>query len=156
MTIQIIYTTSTGNTEHVVGVLRKTLESKGITVSSQLAEESKSEDLLKGDVLILACGTWNTGGSEGQLHVRMDAFLNGKAKAVDLEGKRVAIIALGDEEYYYTGRATEHLVQYALNHNGKLIGAPLLIINDPEEQEEKVVRWGEKLAELVNNELVKK
>ena len=76
MKIQIIFTTSTGNTEHVVGVLRKSLESKGISVSSQLAEESKPEDLLKGDILILACGTWNTGGSEGQLHIRMDAFLN--------------------------------------------------------------------------------
>ena len=146
MVIHIIYTTSTGNTEHVVGVLRKSLESKGITVSSQLAEESNPEDLFKGDILILACGTWNTGGAEGQLHVRMDAFLNSKARDLDLDGKQVAIIALGDEEYYFTGRATEHLIQFVMNHNGNLIGSPLLIINDPEEQEEKVKKWSEKLV----------
>ncbi len=148
MKIQIIYTTSTGNTEHVIGVLRKSLESKGITVSSQLAEESSPEDLLKGDVLILACGTWNTGGSEGQLHVRMDAFLNSKAKDIDLGGKQVAIIALGDDEFYFTGRAIEHLIKYVMDHNGKLLGSPLLIINDPEEHDEKVCKWGEKLVEL--------
>ncbi|MDP7247507.1 MAG: flavodoxin domain-containing protein [Candidatus Peribacteraceae bacterium] len=148
MKIQIIFTTSTGNTEHVVGVLRKSLESKGISVSSQLAEESKPEDLLKGDILILACGTWNTGGSEGQLHIRMDAFLNSKSKDIDLGGKQVAIISLGDEEYYFTGRATEHLIRFVMEHNGKLIGSPLLIINDPEEQEEKVCKWGERVVEL--------
>jgi len=147
MMIHVIFTTSTGNTEHVIGVLRKHFDDKGIKVTTQRAEEAQPEDLLKADVLILACGTWNTGGSEGQLHMRMDAFLNGRAKDIDLNGKQVGLISLGDERFYFTGRATEHLIQFVMNHNGKVLGSPLLIMNDPIGQEEKVQKWGEKLLE---------
>ena len=146
MSIQIIFTTSTGNTEHVVGVIRKHLEGQGVQVSTQLAEEASAEDLLKGDILILASGTWNTGGSEGQLHVRMDNFLRNTAKGIDLKGKRTAIISLGDERYYCTGRAAEHLIQFVKNHNGKLAGSPLIIIGDPEGQEGKIIKWSEGLV----------
>jgi flavodoxin I len=146
--LHVIFTTSTGNTEHIVGVLRKFCDEKGIAITTQRAEEAQPEDLLKGDALILACGTWNTGGSEGQLHMRMDALLNGRAKDVDLKGKQVGLIALGDERYYFTGRATEHLIQFVMNHNGKMLGSPLLIMNDPSGQEEKVIKWGDKILDL--------
>lgn len=131
----------------MIGVLRKHFDEKGIKVATQRAEEAQPDDLLKGDALILACGTWNTGGSEGQLHIRMDALLNERAKDIDLEGKHIGLIALGDERYYFTGRATEHLIQFVMNHNGKVLGNPLLIINDPIGQEEKVVKWGDKLLQ---------
>ncbi|MBU0458117.1 flavodoxin domain-containing protein [Patescibacteria group bacterium] len=153
MKVQVIYTTSTGNTEHVIGVLRKHLENQGTEVSSVLAEEARGEDLLKGDILILASGTWNTGGSEGQLHIRMNAFLKGEANDIDLAGKEVAIIALGDERYHFTGRATEHLIQFAINHNGKLCGSPLLIVNDPIGQEEKIVKWSDKLVGVLESKI---
>ena len=151
--IHIIFTTSTGNTEHVIGVLRKLFDVKGVPITTQRAEEAQPDDLLKADVLILACGTWNTGGFEGQLHIRMDALLNGRAKDIDLKGKQVGLIALGDERYYFTGRSTEHLVQFVMNHNGKVLGSPLLIINDPIGQEEKVVKWGDKLLHVLQPQI---
>ncbi len=149
MDVNIIYTTSTGNTEHVIGVLRQYLEKRGIEVTTGLAEESFADDLLKGDILILASGTWNTEGSEGQLHIRMDDFLRNRAKDIDLNGKAVGIIALGDDRYYFTGRATEHLIGFIKSHNGKLLCAPLLILNEPEGQEEKIVKWSERLVEIL-------
>jgi len=151
--INIIYTTSTGNTEHVIGVLRKTLESSGAEVTTKLAEETTPEDLLEGDLLILACGTWNLQGTEGFLHPRMHSLLFERAKDLDLGGKQVAIISLGDDRYYFTGRATEHLIQFVMNHNGKVLRSPLLIINEPEGQENKITEWSEGLLQqlTVNN-----
>ena len=49
------------------------------------------------------------GGMEGQLQPHMHEFLLKRAKDVDLKGKNVAVIALGDERYYYTARAGDHL-----------------------------------------------
>jgi len=141
MHLAIVYSTSTGHTEHVIGALQDSLARKApdLTVTAKRAEQADAEDLLSGDALLLACGTWNTGGSEGQLHMYMDELLKKRANDVDLRGKPCAIIALGDDRYYYSCRATEHLMQFIM----------LLIVNEPFGQEEKVQKWGEKLAELL-------
>ncbi|MFA7681971.1 MAG: flavodoxin domain-containing protein [Candidatus Peribacteraceae bacterium] len=145
--LSIIYATSTGHTEHVIETLQKHLAEKSpsLVLHVQRAETAGPEDLLAGDVLLLACGTWNTGGSEGQLHIHMDALLNSRAKDIDLQEKPCAIIALGDDRYYYSCRATEHLMQFVLRHNGRPLSTPLLIVNEPYGQEEKIQKWGEKL-----------
>ncbi|MDD5469231.1 MAG: flavodoxin family protein [Candidatus Peribacteraceae bacterium] len=143
----LIYASSSGHTEYVVDVLRGVLTSVAFTV--QRAEEAQASDLQKGDVLVLACGTWNTGGSEGQLNMHMDALLRGRAKDIDLGGKPCAIIALGDDRYRYTCRATEHLMQFILKHNGTTCATPLLIVNEPYGQEEKVRKWGEKFLSVI-------
>jgi len=145
--LQIVYASSSGHTEHVIDELMAFLKEKApkIDVIKLRAEQAKSEDLLAGDILLLACGTWNTGGSEGQLNIHMQTLLKERAKGVDLKQKPCAIIALGDDQYYYCGRATEHLMQFVLQHNGTQCGHPLLIINEPYGQEEKIRKWGEKL-----------
>ena len=129
-------------------VLRDVLT--GTALTAQRAEEAQPADLERGDVLILACGTWNTGGSEGQLNIHMDALLKGRAKSVDLHAKPCAIIALGDERYRYTCRATEHLMQFILQHNGTTCTTPLLIVNEPYGQEEKIRKWGEKFLSVLS------
>ncbi|OGJ61377.1 hypothetical protein A3C37_04465 [Candidatus Peribacteria bacterium RIFCSPHIGHO2_02_FULL_53_20] len=145
--LQIIYASTSGHTEYVVGVLREALEkgSKGLQVASCKAEEAKPEDLLKGDALLLACGTWNTDGPEGQLNPHMKDLLVGRAKDIDLKGKPVAIIALGDDRYFYTCRAGEHMRRFVLDHGGKILGDVFLIVNEPYGQEERIQTWSEKL-----------
>lgn len=132
----------------MVDTLVQSLQEKqpNLTVTKQLAETAQEEDLQKGDAIILACGTWNTGGSEGQLHMYMDAFLRSRAKNADLGGKPCALIALGEDTYYYSCRATEHLMQFIMQHNGKVCTPPFLVVNDPYGQEDKVQAWGEKLV----------
>ncbi|MFH1443815.1 MAG: flavodoxin domain-containing protein [Candidatus Peregrinibacteria bacterium] len=144
--LHVIYSSSTGHTEYVIDTLVAELSSVApkLTVEKQRAEEAQAEDLSKGDVLLLASGTWNTGGSEGQLHPRMYALLADRAKECDLQQKPCVIIALGDERYFYTARAMEHLVQFAMQHNGQL-GESLVIVNEPYGQEEKVQKWAQKL-----------
>ena len=147
--VQIIYASSSGHTEYVIDSLVDYLakKAKDISIEVKRAEEAQADDLTKGDVLILACGTWNTGGVEGQLNMHMDALLRERAKDVSLAKKPCAIIALGDDRYYYTGRATEHLMQFVIQHDGVTPFTPLLVINEPYGQEEKIQKWGDKFLE---------
>ena len=125
------------------------LSAKKIAASAILAEQAKSEDLLLGDLLILASGTWNTGGVEGQMNPHMHDFLLTKAKDIDLKGKKVMLIALGDHRYFYTCRSGEHMRKFVMTHGGTVIEPSLLIVNEPYGQEEKIEKWSTKvLAQL--------
>lgn len=126
-------------------VLEQQWKAAGAEVTRQHAEAALPEDLLKGDVLILGSGTWNTGSIEGQLNPHMHVLLKEKAKDFDLKEKKCSLIALGDERYYYTARAGEHMRSYIQTHNGTVICDPLTIINEPFGQEERIQKWGKKL-----------
>lgn len=130
-----------------MGIVSSVLREKGVTVELQRAETAKVEDLARGDVLLLASGTWNTGGVEGQLHPYMYEFLLKRAKDASIKGKQAAIIALGDDRYRYTARAGEHLRSFVTTHGGVLITDPLAVINEPYGQEDRVQRWTQKLIQ---------
>ncbi len=147
--IQIIYASTSGHTEYVVQKFVEILESKKIVTSAILAEQAKPEDLLLGDLLILASGTWNTGGIEGQMNPHMHDFLLSHAKDVELKDKKVMLIALGDHRYFYTCRAGEHMRKFVMTHGGQVIEPSLLIVNEPYGQEDKIEKWSTKvLAQL--------
>ena len=112
-------------------------------------ESATPEDLTSADVLILASGTWNTGGIEGQLNPHMHTFLLKDCKGVDLSGKEVGIIALGDDRYYYTSRAGEHLRNFIQSHGGKVLGNALVVVNEPYGQEEKMKKWAAELQKHI-------
>ncbi|OGJ56378.1 hypothetical protein A3D88_03240 [Candidatus Peribacteria bacterium RIFCSPHIGHO2_02_FULL_52_16] len=148
--LHILYASTSGHTEHVIDTLIAFLMAKGVNITKQRAEESAPEDLLKGDVLLLASGTWNTGGIEGQLNPHMHEFLKIRAKDIDLKEKSVAVIALGDARYRYTAKAGEHLKEFIAKHHGKILGEPLKIVNEPYGQEEKVHDWAKQLLTLLS------
>ena len=145
-TLQIIYASTSGHTEYVIDTVIPLLEKGGITVKKTRVEKATAEDLTSGDALLLASGTWNTGGSEGQLNPHMHAFVWGPAKSADLKRKPVAIVALGDERYRYTAKAGEHLRTFVESHGGKVLGESLKIINEPYGQEHKIMEWGQALV----------
>jgi len=144
--LHIIYSTSTGHTEHVVDTLIGALPK--LTIEKQRAELVKPEDFQRGDVLLLASGTWNTGGTEGQLNPHMNALLKERAKDCDLQKKPCILVALGDNRYFYTARAMEHLMQFVTQHNGTVADS-FVIVNDPYGQEEKVQKWAGQLLTKV-------
>ncbi|MDD5102897.1 MAG: flavodoxin domain-containing protein [Candidatus Peribacteraceae bacterium] len=148
--LHVLYSTSTGHTEYVVDTLIAALGAAAprLTIEKQCAEAAQATDLLRGDALLLASGTWNTGGTEGQLHPRMSALLKDRAQDCDLQKKPCAVIALGDERYYYTARAMEHLMQFVTQHGGQ-VAESLVIVNEPYGQEEKVNKWAAKLLAKV-------
>ena len=141
--IFLSYASTAGHTEYVTDILMNFLQDVGgVTVERKRAEICVPEDLLKGDVLVLASGTWNTGGVEGQLNPYMHRLLKEQAAKVDLKGKKVACIALGDERYHYTAEARVHLEEFVRTHNGTLLMDSLVIVNEPYGQEKAVREWG--------------
>ncbi|MBI3619212.1 flavodoxin domain-containing protein [Candidatus Peregrinibacteria bacterium] len=149
--LQIICASTSGHTEYVVGLLTDLLrrDLAAWTILVKRAEEARAEDLLTGDVLLLASSTWNTGGQEGQLNPHMFALLRDRANDVDLAGKKVALIALGDERYFYKAGAGAHLQSFVAEHHGEEIIPMLTIVNEPYGQEEKVREWSEVLISII-------
>ncbi len=143
MLLHIIYASTSGHTEYVVERICSTLGNKApdVQVRRIRAEQATADDLTKGDAMLLASGTWNTGGPEGQLNPHMHGLLLDRAKNVDLKKKPVAMVALGDERYRYTAKAGDHLQLFVESHNGTLLGERLTIVNEPYEQDGKIADW---------------
>jgi flavodoxin I len=147
--LHIVLASTSGHTEYVVDALTVSLKSStpGWEIEATMAEKTQPQDLLRGDVLLLASSTWNTGGSEGQLNPHMWVLLQDKAKTLDLAGKPCACIGLGDHRYFYTARAADHLQHYVEAHYGRLIVPTLTITDEPYGQEEAVRVWGKQLVD---------
>jgi flavodoxin I len=149
--LHIVFASTSGHTEYVVDALIGSLKSiaPGWEIDETMAEKTQPQDLLSGDVLLLASSTWNTGGIEGQLNPHMWGLLQDKAKNLDLAGKPCACIGLGDHRYFYTARAAEHLQNYVKVHHGRLIVPTLKIIDEPYGQEETVRVWSKQLVDVL-------
>jgi flavodoxin I len=147
--LHIVLASSSGHTEYVVDALIASLKSiiPGWEIKETRAEKAQPQDLLSGDILLLASATWNTAGIEGQLNPHMWLLLQDRAKNLDLAGKPCACIGLGDHRYFYTARATDHLQDYVKGHQGRLIAPALKIINEPYGQEEAIRVWSRQLVD---------
>jgi flavodoxin I len=149
--LRVVFASTSGHTEYVVEALIDSLKTiaPGWEIDETLAEKAQPQDLLTGDVLLLASATWNTGGIEGQLNPHMWVLLHDKAKTLDLAGKTCACIGLGDHRYFYTARAADHLQNYVEAHHGRLVVPTLKIIDEPYGQEEAVRVWGTRLVDVL-------
>ena len=147
--LHIVFASTSGHTAYVVDALIGSLKSMQPSweIQETVAEKTQPQDLLSGDVLVLASATWNTGGIEGQLNPHMWVLLHDKAKTLDLAGKPCACIGLGDHRYFYTARAADYLQNYVKAHHGRLIVPALKIIDEPYGQEEAVRVWGKQLVD---------
>lgn len=145
--LHIIYASTSGNTEYVVDELIDYIKKQmpKLSVECQRAELAHPTDLLRGDVIILGSGTWNMDGVEGQLNMYMHALLHDRAKDLDLQGKPITFIGLGDDRYYFRTRCTERFLRFQREHNGTLFIPPLVMVNEPYGQEERIHQWTEKL-----------
>lgn len=149
----IVYASTSGHTEYVVERLVAALHGldASLDVRAVRVEKADVDTLRDCGVMVLASGTWNTGGVEGQLNPYMHEFVHGRAKGIDLTGKHAALIALGDDRYFYTCRAGEHLRQFVQTHGGEVWPNALTIVNEPYGQEAKVEKWAGKLLEFIRH-----
>lgn len=147
--IHFIYASTSGHSEYVVHTMTQRIAARSpdITVEIQRAERADPKDLLRGDILVLASGTWNTGGVEGQLNMHMQALLEDRCKDLNLHNRLLTFISLGDERYYYRTRCTEHFLRFQREHQGKLFIPPYVLVNEPYGQEERMDHWIEKLLD---------
>jgi flavodoxin I len=147
--LHIVFASTSGHTKYVVDMLIDSLKgiAAGWQIEETIAEKTQPQDLLRGDVLLLASSTWNTGSIEGQLNPHMWVLLQDKARNLDLARKPCACIGLGDHRYFYTARAADCLEYYVKMHHGRLVLPTLKIINEPYGQEETVRVWGKQLVD---------
>jgi flavodoxin I len=147
--LRIVFASTSGHTEYVVDALIKSLKgiAPGWEMEKTMAEKTQPQDLLRGDILLLAAATWNTGGTEGQLNPHMWVLLLDKAKNLDLALKPCACIGLGDHRYFYTARAADLLEHYVKAHHGRLVLPTLKIIDEPYGQEQTVRLWAKQLVD---------
>ena len=143
--VTAVIATTSGHTQFVIDtvVSRWKETHDDIAVRIVRAETATVEDLTQCDVLLLGSGTWNTGGVEGQLNPYMHELLFEKLKGIDLQAKPVLLVSLGDERYYFTTRCTERFMQFLKAANGKSAGMPLIIVNEPYDQTEKIKKWAD-------------
>ncbi len=149
--VRLIYASTSGHTEYVAEQVRSALEGvPGMTVTMERAERVSPQDLPgKEDLLILAASTWNTGNVEGQLNPHMHHLVHTVFNDLDFQGRRVAVIGLGDERYHYTCKAADHLEEFVKARNGQLVAPTLRIINEPYGQEEVVRGWITQLQQQI-------
>ncbi len=143
--LQIIYASTSGHTEYVCDQLIASLKEKGVEVTKLSAERANPEDLSVSGPLVLASSTWNTGNAEGQLNPYMYWLLMEQAKDVQLKGRKIACIGLGDNRYRYLARAADHLEEFVKTHGGELLCDTLRIVNEPYGQEQALIDWAQKL-----------
>ncbi len=151
-TLTLIYSTSTGHTEFVVDTLTLSLSKliPDLRIVKQRAEMSTGEDLRKANLLLLACGSWNTNNVEGQLQPHMHELLMVRAADSELKGIPAAAIGLGDERYHFTARAAERLTEYLTGRQATLLLPTLKIINDPYDQTAKIEAWTKEFANAIS------
>lgn len=91
----IYYSTSTGNTETVANYI-----AKAAGIEAHYIEDAKDGDLESYDSLIVGAPTWHTGADEQRSGTAWDDFLYDKLPNIQLEGKKVAVFGVGDQESY--------------------------------------------------------
>lgn len=91
----VYYSTSTGNTETVGQYI-----ADAASVSLEEIGDA-TEDEVKGyDSLIVGAPTWHTGADEQRSGTAWDDFLYDTLPNIDLDGKKVAVFGVGDQQGY--------------------------------------------------------
>jgi len=95
MSAGVYYSTSTGNTETVAGYIA---EATGLNAED--IGDASDADIQGHDSLIVGAPTWHTGADEQRSGTSWDDWLYDTLPNLDLNGKKVAVFGVGDQESY--------------------------------------------------------
>merc|ERR1712216_487974 len=93
--VELYYSTSTGNTETVAGYIA---EAVGCDLND-IGDASEAE-ITGADGLIIGAPTWHTGADEQRSGTSWDDWLYDTLPNLDIDGKKVAIFGVGDQQSY--------------------------------------------------------
>jgi len=94
--VNMYYSTSTGNTETVAGYIA---EAAGGIDFEDIGDASDA-DITGADALIVGAPTWHTGADEQRSGTSWDDWLYDTLPNLELDGKKVAIFGVGDQQSY--------------------------------------------------------
>ncbi len=126
----------------------ETLTKSGHNVVLKTAVETKVEDLIASDLIVLGSPSWDYDGKEGQPHEDFIKFIE-LIKSVSLENKLFAVFGLGDSSYMNFCGAVSALEEFVKNVKGKLVAESLKIDGyflDQQKSTQSLTDWATKLA----------
>lgn len=112
MTIQIFYATNSGGTQMASEHLAAELRTAGQTVDIKPIAGVSADELNSHDLNIFTSCTWDYNGEQGMPHNDWLQFMEA-AKGKTFEGKKVAIMGLGDSSYQVFTGSVDHLEKFA-------------------------------------------
>uniref|UniRef100_A0A7S1XK27 Flavodoxin-like domain-containing protein n=2 Tax=Phaeomonas parva TaxID=124430 RepID=A0A7S1XK27_9STRA len=99
--VGLLYSTSTGNTETVGGYIFDAAKAAGVDVSELTEVGDAANDAVEGfDGLIVGAPTWHTGADEERSGTTWDDWLYKTLPNLNLDGKKVAVFGVGDQQSY--------------------------------------------------------
>lgn len=149
-TINLLYGTTSGNTELVIDQLALLLQKAGHTLFRHRAEQAKPPMMGTGDCTLLASPTYG----HGLLQEDMAVFLDRARKEnFSFNRKPCAVVALGDAKYdpEHHIEAARILEQFIRDQQGELLLPALKISRSPVlHLESLVTEWAKTLLKKLN------
>lgn len=138
--IAIIYGSGTGNTEEVADKIAE-VANGDVTVYN--APDADNTIFDESDLIVFGSSTWG----DGELQEEFQDFLEVYIDEVFLEGKNVAVFALGDSEGYEdTFCAAAQIIEDQVKESkANLVVETLRIDGYPEDNQEAIIEFAKKL-----------
>ena len=93
--VGLYYSTSTGNTETVAGYI-----AEEVGCGFDDIGDATDADITGADGLIIGAPTWHTGADEQRSGTSWDDWLYDTLPNIDIDGKKIAIFGVGDQQSY--------------------------------------------------------
>jgi flavodoxin I len=151
MKILILFATYSYGTQTVSDAVREFLTGKGHDVLVKHINDASPKDVDGYDLTILASPSWDYEGVEGQPHEGFISFIK-QSENISMQGKKFAIVGLGDSTYAHFCGAVDHLEAFVKKTNGTLVHPSLRIDKfyfNQEENLQKLNAWLEDLQKTV-------
>mmetsp|Transcript_9416 Transcript_9416/g.19770 ORF Transcript_9416/g.19770 Transcript_9416/m.19770 type:complete len:204 (-) Transcript_9416:85-696(-) len=94
--VNLYYSTSTGNTETVAAYIAEA--AGGLDIND--IGDATDDEITGSDGLIIGAPTWHTGADEQRSGTSWDDWLYDTLPNLDIDGKKIAIFGVGDQQSY--------------------------------------------------------
>jgi flavodoxin short chain len=140
----IIYGTTTGNTEDMAGLIKRTMENSGVETISKDVTDAVVDDLT-GDhgLILLGCPAY--GDDTVELQEDFSEFYE-SLDVINLKGLKFAVFAPGDRSYEHFCGSVDMLEKKMEELGGLKLMDGLKVDGDPRDAEEEIQEWAESVA----------
>lgn len=136
--MKIVYWSGTGNTEKMAELIKKGIVDSGKDAELIPVSDINVEDLLKEDIMVLGCSAM---GDEILEESEFEPFIDEISTKVS--GKKVALFgSYGWGDGQWMRDFEERMIGYGCT----IIDNPLIIQNEPDNNEEDCINLGKKIA----------
>lgn len=136
--MKIVYWSGTGNTEKMAQLIKKGIIDAGKDAEIIPVSEVNIDDLLKEEVIVLGCSAM---GDEVLEESEFEPFI--EELSTKVSGKKVSLFGSygwGD------GKWMRDFEERMLGYSCRIIENPLIIQNEPDDNEEDCINFGKKIA----------